>query len=116
MSSTGMLTTNALTVKLWEKKAWVQVMQRACLGHLFNRGCVYTPEKLMGKTSVGDAITFPYVGKLTNIPLGEGGTADGNEEAMELQNFSMVLREIPIDIFTSQISKGCSTHPCDFLK
>ena len=99
MSNTQMLTGNSLTVKLWEKTAWVQAMQRTALGHVFNRGCVYFPDKLMGKSTVpGDNITFPYVGKLTNIPIGEGGTADGNEEALSLQNFQMAINvsRIPV--------------------
>jgi uncharacterized protein DUF4043 len=91
MASTGMLTSNNLTVKLWEKKAWLQAMQRAVLGHAFNRGSVYFPEKLKGANAVGDSVTFPYVGKLIGIPIGEGGTGDGNEEALELENFSMVM-------------------------
>lgn len=91
MASTGMLTNNNLTVKLWEKKAWLQAMQRAVLGHAFNRGSVYFPEKLKGNNAVGDSVTFPYVGKLTSIPIGEGGTGDGNEEALDLENFSMVM-------------------------
>lgn len=91
MASTGMLTSNNLTVKLWEKKAWLQAMQRAVLGHAFNRGSVYFPEKLKGNNAVGDTVTFPYVGKLTGIPIGEGGTGDGNEEALELENFSMIM-------------------------
>lgn len=99
MASTQMLTGNALTVKLWEKQAWVQAMQRTALGHMFNRGCVYFPEKLMGKNSVpGDNITFPYIGKLTGIPIGEGGTADGNEEALNTQSFNMSINvsRIPV--------------------
>lgn len=98
MSSTQMLTTNALAVKLWERKVWVQAMQRACLGHAFNRGAVYFPEQLMGAKATGDAITFPYVGKLTGIPIGEGGTADGNEEALDLTSFSMAMNvsRIPV--------------------
>lgn len=92
MSYTPMLTGNSLTVKQWEFKVWLQAMQRSCLGHIFNRGCVYFPEKLMGKnTAPGDNVTFPYVGKLTGIPIGEGGTLDGNEEALNLQNFSMSI-------------------------
>jgi hypothetical protein len=91
MASTGMLTSNNLTVKLWEKKAWLQAMQRAVLGHAFNRGSVYFPEKLKGNNAVGDSVTFPYVGKLTGIPIGEGGTGDGHEEALELENFSMIM-------------------------
>lgn len=98
MSSTDMLTGNALTVKNWEKRVWLQAMQKTIFAHLFNRGAVYTPDKLMGPTSVGDAITFPYVGKLTGIPIGEGGTADGNEEALELKSHSMVINvsRIPV--------------------
>ena len=38
MANTSMLTGNALTVKIWEKTAWVQSMQRTALGHVFNRG------------------------------------------------------------------------------
>lgn len=91
MSSTSMLTGNSLTVKLWEKQAWVQAMQSACFAHSFNRGSVYVPEKLMGKGSVGDSVTFPYIGKLTGMPIGEGGTADGNEEALELKSHSMAI-------------------------
>lgn len=98
MSYTTMTSANSLTVKLWEKKAWLQTMQQACLGHAFNRGAVYFPEKLMGSSSVGDAITFPYVGKLTGIPIGEGGTADGNEEALDLTSFNMIINvsRIPV--------------------
>lgn len=98
MSSTGMLTGNNLTVKLWERKAWLQAMQRSVIGHAFNRGTIYFPEKLKGKDAVGDTVTFPYVGKLTGIPIGEGGTADGNEEALDLENFNMVMNvsRIPV--------------------
>lgn len=98
MAITQMLTGNALTVKLWEKRVWTQAMQRACVGHMFNRGCIYTPEKLMGSTSVGDAITFPYVGKLVGMPIGEGGTLDGNEEALNLQNFTMIINVMRLGV------------------
>lgn len=91
MASTQMTTSNALAVKLWEKKTWLQAMQRACLGHLFNRGAVYFPEELLGEKAKGDQITFAYAGKLTNVPVGEGGTLDGNEEALDLTNHSMAM-------------------------
>ncbi len=97
MSSTTMTSANSLTVKLWEKKAWLQAMQRSALGHMFNRGAVYFPEKALTK-SAGDQFTFPYVGKLTGVPIGEGGTADGNEEALDLTSHSMVMNvsRIPV--------------------
>lgn len=75
-------------------------MQQAVLGHLFNRGAIYFPEKFakLGSDSKGDQVTFPFVGKLTGIPLGEGGTADGNEEALDIQSHSMVFNvsRIPV--------------------
>ena len=93
MSSTTMNSDNSLAVKLYEKKVWVQAMQQSILGHAFNRGAVYFPDKFakLGSESKGDQVTFPFVGKLTGVPLGEGGTADGNEEALDLQSHSMVF-------------------------
>lgn len=91
MSSTQMTTSNSLAVKLFEKKTWIQMMQKSSLGHLFNRGVIYFPEELLGKDARGDATTFAYVSKLTNVPLGEGGTLDGNEEALDLNSHQMVM-------------------------
>jgi hypothetical protein len=92
MSATQMTSANALTVKVWEKQGWIQAMQRTALSHMFKRGAVHFPEKLMNKnSSKGDSLTFSYVGKLTGMPLGEGGTLDGNEEALSLQNATHVI-------------------------
>ena len=91
MASTQMTTSNALAVKLFEKKTWIQMMQKSCLGHLFNRGCVYFPEELLGGRTKGDQVTFAYVSKLTDVPLGEGGTLDGNEEELDLNSHSMAM-------------------------
>lgn len=94
MSTTQMTTSNNLAVKLWERKTWYQMMQKACLGHLFNRGCIYYPEELKTgnqRNARGDAVTFAYVSKLTNVPVGEGGTLDGNEEALDLNSHQMVM-------------------------
>lgn len=91
MSATPMTSSNSLAVKLFEKKTWVQMMQRSALGHLFNRGCVYFPEELLGGRAKGDQVTFAYAAKLTGIPLGEGGTLDGNEEGIDLGNHAMAM-------------------------
>lgn len=91
MASTQMTTSNNLAVKLFEKKTWVQMMQKSSLGHLFNRGVIYFPEELKGKDAKGDQTTFPYAGKLVNVPLGEGGTLDGNEEALDLNSHNMKM-------------------------
>ena len=91
MAATTMSSSNSLAVKLFEKKTWIQMMQKSCLGHLFNRGCVYFPEEFLGADAKGDQVTFAYVGKLTKVPIGEGGTLDGNEEALDLENHSMAM-------------------------
>lgn len=91
MAYTQMTTSNALAVKLWEKKTWLQAMQAAHLGHLFNRGAVYFPEELLGGKAKGDQVTFAYVSKLTSVPIGEGGTLDGNEEQLDLNSHSMAM-------------------------
>lgn len=91
MATTPMSASNSLAVKLYEKKQWNQSMQKAQLGHMFNRGCVYFPEELLGTDKVGDEVTFSYVGKLTGMPIGEGGTLDGNEEALDLNSNKMVI-------------------------
>lgn len=92
MASTQMLTTNPLAVKVWEKKGWIQAMQRTAYSHMAARGAVHYPEKLMNKSaSKGDNVTYSYVGKLIGNPLGEGGTLDGNEEALSLQNATQAI-------------------------
>lgn len=89
MATTGMLTTNALAVKLWGKQGWLNAGQRSCFGHMLDRGAVHFAEELMGQRARGDEITYDYVGKLTGTPIGEGGTLDGNEEALDLGNFKL---------------------------
>jgi uncharacterized protein DUF4043 len=92
MAQTQMLTGNALAVKLWEKKGWIQAMARTAYSHMVKRGAVHFPDKLMNKNvSKGDSLTFSYVGKLTGVPIGEGGTLDGNEEALSMQNCTHVI-------------------------
>jgi len=89
MSTTQMLTTNALTVKLWAKEDFLQVAQESVFGHFMNSGAVYIPPEV-GMAAKGDQVTFAYVGKGTGKAIGEGGTLAGNEEALELRSHSMV--------------------------
>jgi len=93
MSTTSMLTGNALTVKLWEMKAWVQASRMSYFGKMVSDGSVYMPSEFKGRDNKGDTVTFSYVGKMTGVPKGEGGTLDGNEQAMDLQSHSMVINE-----------------------
>lgn len=90
MASTTMTSSNSLTLKRWEMETWLQAMQNSVVGHLFNRGAVYYAEELT-KANKGDQTTFSYAGKLTNVPIGEGGTLDGNEEALDLNSHSMAI-------------------------
>lgn len=90
MSFTVMASSNNLAVKRWEAETWVQALQSTCFGHMMGRGTIFSPEELKGEEP-GDAVTFAYAGKLTKVPVGEGGTLDGNEESMSLNSHQMVM-------------------------
>ena len=93
MAVTQVLTSDPLTLKLWETTAWIQTMQKSHMGHLFNRGAIYVPEKLMSANSRGDSLTFPYIGKMKGVPVGEGGTLVNNEKALDMRAHSMIINE-----------------------
>lgn len=98
MSSTSMTSTNALTLKVWATEDWVNPGQRCVYGHLFSRGAVFYAEEFLGQKARGDQITYDYTNKLTGIPVGEGGTLDGNEEALNLGYFSMAINVTRIGV------------------
>lgn len=98
MSATTMLTGNALTLKLWATEDWVNPGQRVAYGHLFKRGSVFFAEEFLGQKARGDQITYDYTNKLTGIPIGEGGTLDGNEEALNLGSFTMAINVTRIGV------------------
>jgi len=91
MSSTTMLTANAITRKLWATADWCNPGQRVAFGHMFSRGAVHYAKEFEGQKARGDQITYDYTNKLTGIPVGEGGTLDGNEEALDLGSFTMSI-------------------------
>lgn len=88
MSQTSMLTGNALTVKLWAKLGFVDMMKNTCFGRMVRRGTIMRAEEL-DRAVAGDEVTFNFAGILTGIGTGEGGTLTGNEEALDLQSYSM---------------------------
>lgn len=98
MSSTSMTTANALTRKLWATEDWVNPGQRVAFGHMFSRGSVFFVEDFLGAKARGDQITYDYTNKLTGIPIGEGGTLDGNEEALDLGSFTMAMNVTRIGV------------------
>lgn len=98
MSSTGMLSTNALTLKVWATEDWVNMGQRVAFGHLFSRGSIFYADEFLGQKARGDQITYDYTNKLTGIPVGEGGTLDGNEEALNLGSFTMAINVTRIGV------------------
>ena len=98
MSTTSMTSANALTLKLWATEDWVNPGQQWVFGHLFSRGAVFYAENFLGKEARGDTITYDYTNKLTGIPVGEGGTLDGNEEALNLGYFSMAMNVTRIGV------------------
>lgn len=89
MGSTSMTSSDALTRQLWATEDWTNPGQPVTFGHMFTRGSVFYVEKFLGRDGRGDTITYDYTNKLTGIPVGEGGTLDGNEEALNLGYFSM---------------------------
>lgn len=98
MASTGMTSANALTRKLWATEDWVNPGQRVAFGHMFTRGAVHYAEEFEGQRGRGDQITYDYTNKLTGMPIGEGGTLDGNEEALNLGSFSMAINVTRIGV------------------
>lgn len=98
MASTSMTSSNALTLKLWATEDWVNMGQRIAFGHLFSRGSIFYAEEFLGQKARGDNITYDYTNKLTGIPVGEGGTLDGNEEALNLGSFSMSINVTRIGV------------------
>lgn len=98
MSATSMTSANALTRKLWATEDWVNPGQRVAYGHMYQRGSVFYAEEFLGQRARGDSITYDYTNKLTGIPQGEGGTLDGNEEALNLGSFTMVINVVRIGV------------------
>jgi hypothetical protein len=88
MATTGMLTGNALTVKLWSKMGFVDMYKNTAFGRMARRGTIMRAEEL-DRAEAGDDVTFNFTGILTGTGIGEGGTLVGNEEALDLQSFSM---------------------------
>lgn len=98
MSATQMTSADALTRKLWATEDWVNPGQRVAFGHMFERGSVFYVEDFLGSKGRGDQITYDYTNKLTGIPIGEGGTLDGNEEALDLGSYTMAINVTRIGV------------------
>lgn len=98
MSSTQMTSADALTRKVWATEDWVNMGQRKAFGHLYERGAIFYAKDFEGMNKKGDQITYDYAGKLTGFPVGEGGTLDGNEEALDLGNFTMSINVTRIGV------------------
>ena len=98
MSATQMTTDNALTLKLWASKDWVNMGQKSVFGQLYKRGAIFYAKDFEGMKKKGDQITYDYVGKLVGIPVGEGGTLDGNEESLDLGAFTMAINTTRIGV------------------
>ena len=91
MASTQMLTGNLLTQKKWSLKGWQNVGMNSAFGLAARNGIIYFAPDLIGQNARGDEITYSYINPLTGIPQGEGGTLDGNEEALDLGNFKIAV-------------------------
>ncbi|MES1986722.1 MAG: DUF4043 family protein [Pseudomonadota bacterium] len=90
MSTTSMLTSNALAVKLWSKKAYLDMYKSTSFGRAMSRGTIMKAEEL-NTAKAGDQVTFNFTGILTGQGVGEGGTLVGNEEALNLSSYAMTI-------------------------
>lgn len=93
MAVTSMLTTNPLTVKKWEIKGFLDMYKRTAFGHMARRGTIMRAEEL-DRAQAGDEVTFSFTGILTGVGVTEGGTLEGNEEALDLQADTMLWNEV----------------------
>lgn len=92
MATTVMTSAQSNTVKKWEKKTWIEAYQQSAFGLLAMGGSIYDASAYFrNDNGRGDNITFDYVAKLTDIPLGEGSTAFGNEEALDIGSHNMSI-------------------------
>lgn len=92
MATTTMSASNSATIAKWEKKTWVETIQKTAFGMLVGSGAVYdASERFRGENGRGDNLTFDYVSKLVNVPLGEGQTGFGNEEALDTGTHNMSI-------------------------
>lgn len=88
MAVTTMTTSNALTVKLWAAKGFIDMYKSTAFGHMFQRGTIMRASEL-DRAEAGDTITFNFTGILQGLGQTEGGTLTGNEEALNNQAFAM---------------------------
>jgi len=88
MSVTSMTSANALAVKLWSKEAFADMMKTTFFAHAIKRGTVRRESEL-DRAQAGDQITLSFVGRATGLGITEGGTLEGNEEALNLQARTM---------------------------
>jgi hypothetical protein len=93
-----MLTGNALTVKRWALKGWTNLGATTVYGYAAGKGLIHFADDFIGRNARGDNLTYDYTNKLTGIPVGEGGTLDGNEEALNLGNFQIAMNTTRIGV------------------
>lgn len=98
MATTSMESADALTRKVWASEDWINMGQRTAFGHMVERGAIFYADDFEGMKKRGDQITYDYTNKLTGFPIGEGGTLDGNEEALDLGSFTMAINVTRIGV------------------
>lgn len=93
MSTTSMLSSNALAVKLWAKEDYLDMYKSTVFGRMLSSGTLHYATEL-NNASKGDQITFAFNGILTGLGVGEGGTLVGNEEGLALSSDSMAINVV----------------------
>lgn len=93
MAITPMTTSDALAVKLWEVKGFLDIYKSTAFGRMARRGSLVRAEQL-DNAQAGDEVTFNFTGILTGLGQTEGGTLTGNEESLDLQSFTMAYNVV----------------------
>lgn len=96
MSTTSMLTSNALSQQKWAKQGFIDIFKSFWFGHMSQRGVIFTSDELSNAriSGAGDNITFNFTGLIGGTGVGEGGTMQGNEQALDLNSDNMVINVV----------------------
>lgn len=90
MATTGMLTADNNTAKLWSKVGFTDMYKRTMFGKVIQEGALFQADELTGK-SVGDRVRYNFTSRLTGVGIGEGGTQQGNEEALAFDSHDLTI-------------------------
>ena len=91
--SIGITKNDALTIKGWEKEAFVEKIFNSSFGWLMKAGVIKETDAFMGFDKYGTEITVPFVKQIDGQGKTSGARMAGNEKTLELDHFKMQIGE-----------------------